>query len=167
MNTPAPVKMASLSLPPSVRSLLIVRMSAMGDIIHAMPAVAALREVYPKATIGWVVEERWAELLSSPRSSSGAIARQSSSVDKIHTVNTKKWRTALTSSSTRQEIVKAIKEVRAMKYEAAIDFQGLIRSAVLAKLSGAKTIYGYAQPRERAARILYTKQCSRAGRAYC
>jgi heptosyltransferase-1 len=136
-------------------------MSAMGDIIHAMPAVAALREVYPKATIGWVVEERWAELLSSPPSCSGNVAGQL--VDKIHTVNTKKWRTALTSNSTRHEIATVVKELRAMKYEVAIDFQGLIRSAVVAKLSGAKTIYGYAQPRERAARIFYTKRVEARG----
>jgi heptosyltransferase-1 len=137
-------------------------MSAMGDIIHAMPAVTALREAFPKATIGWVVEERWAELLSSPPSRSGNAARQQL-VDKIHVVHTKKWRTALTSSSTRQEIARATKELRRMKYEVAIDFQGLIRSAVLAKLSGAKTIYGYDQPRERAARMLYTKHVAARG----
>jgi heptosyltransferase-1 len=154
--------MAGLSLPRNIRSLLIVRMSAMGDIIHAMPAVAALREVFPKATIGWVVEERWAELLSSPLSCSGNAATQQL-VDKIHIVNTKKWRTSLTASSTRQEIARATKELRRMKYEVAIDFQGLIRSAVVAKLSGAKTIYGYAQPRERAARILYTKHVKTHG----
>jgi heptosyltransferase-1 len=137
-------------------------MSAMGDIIHAMPAVAALREVYPTATIGWVVEERWAELLSSARSCSGS-ATGRRLADKIHMVNTKKWRTAVASSATRQEITKLVKELRAMKYEAAVDFQGLIRSAVLAKLSGAKTIYGYAQPREGAARIFYTKQVAAQG----
>jgi heptosyltransferase-1 len=154
--------MTSLSLQPKIRSLLIVRMSAMGDIIHAMPAVAALREVYPTATIGWVVEERWAELLSSARSCSGS-ATGRRLADKIHIVNTKKWRTAVTSSATRQEITKVVKELRAMEYEAAVDFQGLIRSAVLANLSGAKTVYGYAQPRERAARIFYTKQVAARG----
>jgi heptosyltransferase-1 len=51
--------------------LLIVRLSAMGDVIHALPAVAALREAFPQAMLGWLIEERWAELLctlSMPRS---------------------------------------------------------------------------------------------------
>jgi len=153
----------SVAIPPDIKSLLVVRMSAMGDIIHAMPAVAALREVLPKVTIGWVVEERWAELLSSSRSAGSENIAGWQLVHKIHTVNTKKWRSQLTSSSTRQEITKAVKELRAMKYEVAVDFQGLIRSAVLAKLSGAKTIYGFAQPRERAARIFYTKHVAARG----
>ena len=55
-------------LPANLGSLLIVRMSAMGDILHAMPVVSALREAFPDARIGWLVEERWAELLSLPRS---------------------------------------------------------------------------------------------------
>ena len=46
--------------------LLIVRLSAMGDVIHALPAAQALRDAFPQAMIGWLIEERWAELLSAP-----------------------------------------------------------------------------------------------------
>ena len=45
--------------------MLVVRLSAMGDIIHAMPAIAALRQARPEIKIGWLIEERWAELLCS------------------------------------------------------------------------------------------------------
>ena len=48
---------------PAIERLLIVRLSAMGDIIHALPAVTALRNAFPSASIGWLIEERWAELL--------------------------------------------------------------------------------------------------------
>ena len=43
--------------------LLIVRLSAMGDVIHTLPAVQALREAFPHSHMGWLIEERWAELL--------------------------------------------------------------------------------------------------------
>jgi heptosyltransferase-1 len=150
--------------PANLGRVLIVRMSAMGDILHAMPAVAALREAFPNATIGWLVEERWAELLSLPRSA-GAAGRSSAAklADQIHIVNTKKWRTALLSSSTRHEIAAVVRDLRRMNYEVAIDFQGLIRSSVLAKLSGAKMIFGFAHPREPAARFLYTQRITPRG----
>ena len=49
-----------------IERMLIVRLSAMGDVIHTLPAAQALREAFPKATIGWLVEERWTELLCAP-----------------------------------------------------------------------------------------------------
>src|SRR5438445_346969 len=52
---------------PRFDSLLIVRLSAMGDIIHTLPAAAALRQAFPQATLGWLVEERWTELLCTLR----------------------------------------------------------------------------------------------------
>ena len=51
---------------PKIDRLLIVRLSAMGDVIHTLPAVQALREAFPQAFIGWLIEERWAELLCAP-----------------------------------------------------------------------------------------------------
>ena len=51
---------------PRIERLLIVRLSAMGDVIHALPATQALRQAFPQAMIGWLIEERWAELLCAP-----------------------------------------------------------------------------------------------------
>ena len=51
--------------------MLIVRLGAMGDVIHGLPAVTALRAAFPEAMLGWLIEERWAELLCTlptPRS---------------------------------------------------------------------------------------------------
>jgi heptosyltransferase I len=150
--------------PANLGRLLIVKMSAMGDILHAMPAVSALREALPEATIGWLVEERWAELLSSSRRPGvGGEPAGMGLADQIHVVNTKKWRTSLHSPSTRHEISAVVKDLRRMHYDVAIDFQGLIRSSVLAKLSGAKTIFGFAHPREGVARFLYTKRVTPHG----
>jgi heptosyltransferase-1 len=139
--------------------LLVVRTSAMGDIIHALPAVAALRESLPQISIGWVVEERWVELLCSPSSSlTGPRSVARPLADRIHTVNTKGWRRTLIAPDTWRQISGSVRDLRIPRYQIAIDFQGALRSALIARLSGAKRIYGFANPRESVARVAYTER---------
>jgi heptosyltransferase-1 len=138
--------------------LLIVRLGSMGDIIHTLPAVAALRQAFPNALIGWVIEERWAELLCTlPTPRSGARSPQRPLVDRIHTVDTAKWRKSFLSLQTLQEIAAALSDLRAPRYQIAVDFQGAVRSALIGRWSGATTIYGAAQPRENVASMSYTR----------
>jgi len=144
---------------PEIRRLLIVRLGSMGDIIHTLPAAFALRAALPDATIGWIVEERWAELLcasSEPRA--GARSPRRPLVDKLHFVDTKTWRRNLLSMQTWERAAAALSDLRAARYEVAVDFQGAVRSAFLARCSGAPTIYGFRQPRENVASMLYTRQ---------
>lgn len=148
----------------SLDRLLIVRTSAMGDIIHALPVVAALREALPESVVGWVVEERWVELLCAP--SAALIGSRSPSrplVDRIHVVNTKRWRRSLLSPDTWKQIYGSTSDLRSGKYQAAIDFQGSLRSAFIARVSGAKQIYGFSHPRERGAQIFYTNRSIAGG----
>ena len=148
---------AAFSLP-DIRKLLMIRLGAMGDIVHTLPAVTALRRVFPNALFGWVIEERWAELLCTLRNPrSGPRSPQRPLVDRIHTVNAAHWRKSLSSLQTWQEIAAAVSDLRAPRYEVAIDFQGAIRSALIARWSGATTIYGAAQPRENIASMFYTR----------
>lgn len=143
---------------PRFGSLLIVRLSAMGDIIHTLPAAAALRQAFPEATLGWLIEERWAELLCTLRyPRSGPRSRQRPLVDRIHTVKTGEWRRALFSFNTWQQMAVALSELRGIHYDAVVDFQGAVRSALLARWSGAPSVYGDAQPRENAASMFYTR----------
>ena len=140
-------------------SLLVVRLGAMGDIIHSLPAVTALRRVLPDARIGWIVEERWAHMLcaqNSPRSGPRSPTRPL--VDYVHAMNTKAWRKSLLARATQRQISSALHEVRGLKYEIAADFQGALKSAVIARCSGARTIVGLNRPRETPARILYTRR---------
>ena len=152
----------SFSLPsstPRVDSLLIVRLSAMGDIIHTLPAAAALRQAFPHATLGWLVEERWAELLCTLRyPRSGPRSAQRPLVDRVHSVNTAEWRHAPFSFNTWQQMAVGLSQLRGIQYDAVIDFQGAVRSALLARWSGALVAYGSAQPRENAASMLYTRK---------
>jgi heptosyltransferase-1 len=145
--------------------LLIVRLSSMGDIIHALPAATALRHAFPAARIGWVVEERWAELLCTlPTARAGRRSPQRPLVDHLHLVNTKAWRRAPFSFHTWQQAASVWSDMTSSRYEAAVDFQGSVRSAVVARLSGATVIYGPAQPRENAASMCYSRQVQVCGK---
>ena len=144
---------------PKIDRLLIVRLSAMGDVIHTLPAAQALREAFPQAMIGWLIEERWAELLCAPGvPRRGPRSAQRPLADWVHTVSLIGWRTSLFTISTLQQIAKVWNDVRAARYEVAVDLQGAIRSAVLARWSGARVVYGGAEPRESPASLWYTRQ---------
>jgi lipopolysaccharide heptosyltransferase I len=129
-----------------------------------LPAATALRHAFPQATMGWIVEERWAELLCTlPTPRSGPRSSQRPLVDRLHIVNTAKWRASLLSSQTWMQIAAGLSELRAARYEVAVDFQGAIRSALLTRWSGAAVIFGVAQARENAASMFYTRQVIAGG----
>jgi heptosyltransferase I len=143
---------------PNFERILIVRLSSMGDVIHALPAAAMLRAAFPHATLGWLIEERWAELLctlSFPRA--GMRSAQRPLVDHVHPVSLKRWRRSLFSPQTWERIAAGVSDLRAVGYEVAIDFQGAVRSAILSRWSGAPTVYGAMNPRERPASMWYTR----------
>jgi len=145
--------------------LLIVRLSAMGDVIHTLPAVHALQQAFPRAYIGWLIEERWAELLcaaGSPRR--GPRSPQRPLVDEVHTVNLKAWGKSPFSMATLQRAATVWNDVRDASYDAVVDLQGAIRSAVLARLSGARAVYGAAEPRESPASLWYTRKVVARGK---
>jgi heptosyltransferase I len=149
--------------PASLR-VLVVRLGAMGDVIHAIPSIAALRRATPNLQIGWLVEERWSELLCAhpperlqPRSEAKPL------VDWVHVSDFREWRKRLSSGLTRDDMRTSLREVRAMNYDIALDLQGAIRSAMAARLSGAKTRIGPAEPREGPARLFYTRSVAVQG----
>ena len=148
----------------NVERLLIVRLGAMGDIVHTLPAATTLRHAFPRAVLGWIVEERWVELLCGPHASrTGPRSPLKPLVDRIHVVNTGNWRTALLSDRTWKEVRAMLSEIRNSRYDVAVDFQGAVRSALLARLSKAPVVYGAAEPRENAASMWYTRQVQARG----
>jgi heptosyltransferase-1 len=149
---------------PAIDRLLIVRLGAMGDVIHGLPAATALRQAFPEITLGWLIEERWAELLCTlPTPRSSPRSRQRPLVDRIHTVNTRQWRTSPFSLQTWERIAAGLSDLRAARYDVALDLQGAVRSSLLARWSGAPVIYGAAQPRENLASMFYTRQVIASG----
>jgi heptosyltransferase I len=148
-----------------IERLLIVRLSALGDVIHTLPAVRALRDAFPQAMIGWLVEERWAELLCSPSvSRRGPCSPGRPLVDQVHTVNLRQWKQSLFTVSTVQQIAQVWNDVRSVGYDVAVDLQGAMRSAVLARWSGARAVYGAAEPRESPASLWYTRHVIASGK---
>jgi heptosyltransferase-1 len=135
--------------------ILIVRLGAMGDVIHALPAVTALRAALPDAHIGWAIEERWAELLCA---ADDCTARRPAMplVDTVHFVNTQAWRQAPFSDETWAEVRGTFQAMRELRYDVALDFQGALKSAAVAALSGAARRVGSKRPWESAAALFYT-----------
>ncbi len=142
-----------------LESLLVVRLSAMGDVIHALPAITALREALPDIKLGWLIEERWAELLCTRHCArSGPRSLERPLVDRVHAVYTKVWRRSMLRFDTWQQIARCRSELREASYDAVIDLQGAIRSALLSKWAGATVSFGSAHPRENAARMFYSRK---------
>ena len=137
-----------------VERLLIMRLGSMGDVIHALPAATLLRRGFPAATLGWVIEERWAELLCAPGTPRvGPRSPGRPLLDAVHAVNTLGWRAAPFSDETWKEAIGAWRATRAARYELAVDFQGAVRSAVMARSTGAEAVVGFERPREHAASL--------------
>jgi heptosyltransferase I len=144
--------------------ILIVRLSAMGDLINSLPVAVAVRKAKPEAIIDWVVEERWTELLCAPGTAlSGPRSPQKPLVDTIYTVNTRKWRDNVVSSRTLKDIRILRHRIRDAKYSSVIDVQGAIRSAVIARFSKSPRIIGFEKPRESQAKYLFTDRIAARG----
>jgi heptosyltransferase I len=143
--------------------LLVVRIGAMGDILHALPAVTALRLAHPNWEIGWVVEPRWRGLLAAP---TGGLAASQAEVrgagmpvaDRLHFASTREWASQPLHPKTAASIGSLRKELLAAGYDAVLDLQGSIRSATIARLARIRRVIGEAEPRERPARWLFTER---------
>ena len=128
--------------------LLIVKLGSIGDIVHTLPSLAAIRRALPGAEISWVVERRAAEIL-----------RDNPLLNRLIEVDTKVLRRWPVSGETLLAPRQQLRRLRASAFDSAIDFQGLLKSASIARLSGAKRIYGFAREalREPPSRFLLTK----------
>src|SRR5262245_48620157 len=114
--------------------ILIVKLGSIGDIVHTLPALAALRSAMPHAEISWVVEQRSSEIL-----------RDNPLLDRLIEVDTKALRRGLMSGETLRAPRQQLRRLRASAFDVAIDFQGLLKSASIARLSGARRVFGYSR----------------------
>jgi lipopolysaccharide heptosyltransferase I len=118
-------------------AILVVRLGAMGDIIHTLPAVASLKSSFPGARITWAVDPKWVCLVES-----------NPYIDRLCPVNRRTWR----------GIRQALAALRRQRFSLAIDFQGLIKSALVARLARPARIVGFHtdEVREKPAALFYT-----------
>lgn len=129
--------------------ILIVKLGSIGDIVHTLPALAAVRAAMPQAEISWVVE----------RQSSG-ILEDNPLLDRLIEVDTKALRRGLMSGETLRAPRQQLRRLRASAFDVALDFQGLLKSASIARLSGARRVFGYSRAglREPASAIFLSKR---------
>ena len=112
--------------------VLIVKTSSMGDVIHTLPALTDAQNAIPNIQFDWVVEEAFAE-----------IPHWHSAVNRVIPVAIRRWRKNLLNRQTWQEWQAYVKVLRTEEYDAVIDAQGLIKSAVLVTKQAKGTKYGY------------------------
>ena len=119
--------------------ILVIKPSSLGDIVHTLPAVAAVRDANPAAEITWVINPEWAPLLRGNRD-----------IDHVHIFprgEFRAWRAP-------HRLLPWLAETRKLRPDVVLDFQGLLRSALIGRLSGAREIYGMSDGRE-GSRLFY------------
>ena len=114
--------------------ILIIRLSALGDILHALPAFADLRSSFPAARIDWLVGSKAAFLLSAVEG-----------IDHIYPIDTHALLSFPFKQSGWPKILEVIRNLRIQRYDYSVDFQGLLKTAFLSFLSGAQTRVGFSK----------------------
>jgi len=126
--------------------ICIVKLSAMGDIIHAMVALQFIKEALPHARIDWVVEGAFVDVL-----------KNNPHIDNILPINLKSLKKRKSEIFTQYKILKTYSK---NSYDIVIDAQGLLKSAIVAKIIGAKVVAGFDREsiREGIASLFYNKK---------
>jgi lipopolysaccharide heptosyltransferase I len=128
--------------------ILIVKLGSIGDVVHTLPALASIKRSLPHSSLSWVVEKR-----------ASSILQDNPFIDDLIEVDTKALRRWPTSGETLLAPRQQFRRLRASSFDSALDFQGLIKSAAIARLSRAKSVFGFYKPalREPLSSLLLTR----------
>jgi len=134
-----PRSSARLPAPVGGTQILVVRMGSMGDVIHALPAVATLKHSFPGSNLSWVVDPKWAPLLEG-----------NPFIDRLILLERKNLR----------GLWEAWRVLHKMRFDFAVDFQGLAQSALVASVGRPDRIFGFhqSQVREKPAALFYSNK---------
>ena len=135
--------------------ILVVRLSSMGDVLHALPVAVRLKQALPRLELTWAVHERWSPLL-----------RDNPSIDRVIELPLGRWRAAPFRGATWKEVRECRAALRERRFDAAIDFQGLVKSAAVTFFSRADRVFGFPRDeiREPIAASFYSNRVSSASR---
>jgi len=135
--------------------VLVVKLSSIGDIVHCLPAVAAIKAHGPEVEITWVAERRSSDLLVD-----------SPAIDRLIRIETRFKGRASDHAETLKALFSNLRTMRRSHFDLAIDFQGLMKSAVIARASGAKKVWGFGKDslRESESRIFLNNTVEAEGR---
>jgi len=126
------------------RKILVIKPSSLGDVVHSLPFLNALRDSFPKAEIHWIIANGLEGLLEGHPM-----------ISKLWIINKDSWKQIKGVRTTIKELSSLFKSLKAEKYDIVIDLQGLLRSGILAKATGAQVRIGFKEARE-GSRIFYT-----------
>src|SRR5262245_3550926 len=130
--------------------ILIVKLGAIGDVVHALPALAALRRSMPEARIAWAVE----------RGGGAQLLQGCARLDELIELDLRGWRRSLMNVGTQTAIRKAMAGLRNARFDISLDFQGLLKSAMVARLARIPRRIGFAREalREPASAFMLTER---------
>ena len=120
-----------------VKSIAIVKLSAMGDLVHALPVLAGLKRAKPELQISWIVDARYADLLTGHPM-----------LHEVIVLPVKRWQHKFNQLSTWRELYRSSQMLRSKRFDLTIDIQGLAKSAIMARLTGAPMRLGHNDQRE-------------------
>jgi heptosyltransferase I len=132
----------------SPRRILIIKLGSIGDVVHTLPALADLKQSFPEAEIDWLVESKARVILTG-----------NPWLHEVVEIDTHKWRRSW-SVATLGEMRRVVSKLRGRRYDVALDFQGLWKSAFFGKVSGARKLIGFDRTtlKEPGCRMFYDEQ---------
>jgi len=131
-----------LKKPP--HKILIIKPSSLGDVVHSLPFLNVLKDNFPKAEIHWIIAKGLNELLEGHPM-----------INKLWIINKDAWKRIKSVRITIKELRALFKSLKAEKYDLVVDLQGLLRSGIIAKATGAPVRVGFKEARE-GSRFFYT-----------
>jgi heptosyltransferase-1 len=117
---------------PDFRRILIVKLSALGDVAHALPVIDFLRKAAPGAVVDWAVDRRFAPILEG-----------NPGLRRVVPLDLSRWKRGWWTAESRRAVAEAVRELRAGGYDVAFDLQGNLKSGVVTLLSGASVRWGF------------------------
>lgn len=122
--------------------ILIIRLSAIGDVVRVLPVLQILRDAYPNAHLDWVIERKSVEVIQGHPSLDGVLIfqRPEKAVDAV------------------REFMGLCRSIRDNRYDIVLDFHGILKSGLLTRYSGAKERIGFGRPRSQEGSYLFTNR---------
>jgi lipopolysaccharide heptosyltransferase I len=131
--------------------ILIIKPSSLGDIIHSLPFLKALRDAFPESFIVWVIDKNLTGVLEG-----------NPLVNELITFDKDTWKQPANLPKTVSEMIKMIKKLRAQKYDIVVDLQGLLRSGIMTFFALSPSKIGFRHARE-GSRLFYNRAVSANG----
>jgi heptosyltransferase-1 len=135
-----------MTVPAARQKILVVKPSSLGDVVHSLPFLSALKSRYPEAEVHWVIARGLEDLLEGHPM-----------IDKLIVINKDEWKSLSRPGRTIREITRLFRSLRREYYDIVVDLQGLLRSGVIAMAAGAPVRIGFEEARE-GSRFFYNRK---------